>query len=86
MLVFNITYGLVHATPKFFKVYYKIETQIKDGDPECFFSLSHTCGKMKNIFLYFFTKLKTYHLLILFAKHDATDIADLKSMQSVCHI
>ena len=23
-----------------------------------FFSLSHTCGKMKNIFLYFFTKLK----------------------------
>ena len=37
MLVFNITYGLVHATPNFFKVYYKIETQIKDGDPECFF-------------------------------------------------
>ena len=37
MLVFNITHGLMHATPKFSKVYYKIETQIKDGDPECFF-------------------------------------------------
>ena len=26
------------------------------------FSLCHTCDKTKNIFLYFFTKLKTYHL------------------------
>ena len=26
------------------------------------FTLSHTCDKMKNIFLYFFTKCKTYHL------------------------
>ena len=26
------------------------------------FTLSHTCDKMKNIFLYFFTKDKTYHL------------------------
>ena len=26
------------------------------------FSLSHACHKTKNIFLYFFTELKTYHL------------------------
>ena len=26
------------------------------------FSLSHALDKMKNIFLYFFTELKTYHL------------------------
>ena len=26
------------------------------------FSLSHACDRMKNIFLYFFTELKTYHL------------------------
>ena len=37
MLVFDITHGLMHVTPKFSNVYYKIETQIKDGDPECFF-------------------------------------------------
>ena len=27
-----------------------------------FFSLSHTCDIKKNIFLYFFTEHKTYHL------------------------
>ena len=26
------------------------------------FSLSHACDKKKNIFLYFFTELKTYYL------------------------
>ena len=38
------------------------------GDSE-FFSLSHARDKTKNIFLYFFTELKTYHLwLIIFTK------------------
>ena len=27
-----------------------------------YFSLSHTCDKTKNVFLYFFIKFKTYHL------------------------
>ena len=27
-----------------------------------FFSLSHACDKTKNIFLYFFSELKPYHL------------------------
>ena len=31
------------------------------GDSEIF-SLFHACHKTKNIFLYFFTELKTYHL------------------------
>ena len=38
------------------------------GDSE-FFSLSHARDKTKNIFLYFFTELKTYYLwLIIFTK------------------
>ena len=32
------------------------------------FSLCHTCDKTKNIFLYFFTELKTYHLSNFYLK------------------
>ena len=39
--------------------------------------------KTKNIFLYFFTELKTYHLFYSIYKHDAIDIADPSSMQDV---
>ena len=41
--------------------------------------------KTKNIFLYFFTELKTYHLFNSIYKHDAIDIADPSSMQDACH-
>ena len=32
-------------------------------------SLSHACDKTRNIFLYFFTKLKTYYLSYSICKH-----------------
>ena len=35
-----------------------------------FFSLSHACDKMKNIFLYCFTKLKIYHLSYFYKKQN----------------
>ena len=41
---------------------------------------------MKNIFLYFFTKLKTYHFSYSIYKHDAMDIADPRSLQDMCHM
>ena len=41
---------------------------------------------MKNIFLYFFTKLQTYHLSYSIYKHDAMDIADPSSLQDMCHM
>ena len=50
------------------------------------FSLSHARDKTKNIFLYFFTELKTYHLSYSIYKHDAIDIADPSSMQDACHM
>ena len=34
---------------------------------------------MKNILLYFFTELKTYHLCYSIYKHDAINIADPSS-------
>ena len=40
----------------------------------------------ENIFLYFFTELKTYHLSYPIYKHDAIDIADLSSMQDGLHM
>ena len=42
--------------------------------------------KANNIFLYFFTELKTYHLSYSIYKHDAIDIADLSSMKDACHM
>ena len=45
------------------------------GDSE-FFSLSYAHDKAKNIFLYFFTKLKTDHLSYSIYKHNTIDIAD----------
>ena len=36
--------------------------------------------------LYFFTKLKTYHLSYSIYKHDAMDIADSSSLQDMCHM
>ena len=41
---------------------------------------------MKNILLYFFTELKTYHLSYSIYKHDAINIADPNSMQDMCHM
>ena len=49
-------------------------------------TLSHTHDKTKNIFLYFFTKLKTCHLSYSIYKHDTINIADPCSMQDACQI
>ena len=49
-------------------------------------SLSHAQDKSKNIFHYFFTKLKADHLSYSIYKHDAINIADLRRMQNACHI
>ena len=43
------------------------------------FSLSHTSEKTKQIFFYFFTKLKTSHLAYSIFKHNAIDKADPSS-------
>ena len=50
------------------------------------FSLSHCHDKVKNILLYFFTELKTYHLCYFIYKNDAINIADPNSMQDMCHM
>ena len=51
------------------------------------FSLSHAREKTKNIYLCFFTELKTYHLsYFLICKHYAIDIDDPSSMQDACHM
>ena len=39
-----------------------------------------------NIFLYFFTELRTYHFPYSIYKHAAIDITDPSSMQDVCHM
>ena len=54
------------------------------GDSECF-SLSYAHDKAKNIFLYFFTKLKTNHLSYSIYKHNTIEIADPRSMQGKLH-
>ena len=54
------------------------------GDSE-FFSLSYAHDKAKNIFLYFFTKLKTDHLSYSIYKHNTIDIADPRSTQGEPH-
>ena len=53
-----------------------------------FSSLTHTCDKTKNIFLHFFTKLKTYRLFYYSSiyKLDTIDIADPSSMLEACHM
>ena len=53
-----------------------------------FSSLTHTCDKTKNIFLHFFTKLKTYRLFYYSSiyKLDTIDIADPCSMLEACHM
>ena len=50
------------------------------------FSFSLARDKKKNIFLYFFTELKTYHLSYSNYKHDAIDVANPSSMQDACHM
>ena len=49
---------------------------------------THAHDKMKkNIFLYFFNELKTYHLsLISIYKLYTINIADPSSMQDACHM
>ena len=51
------------------------------------FSLYHARDKTKNIFLYLFTELKTYHLSYSIYKHDAinVDLADPSIMQDECY-
>ena len=39
-----------------------------------------------NIFPYFFTELKTYHLPYSINEHAAIDITDPSSVQDACHI
>ena len=39
-----------------------------------------------NIFLYFFTELRTYHFPYSIYKYAAIDITDPSSMQDVCHM
>ena len=55
------------------------------------FFASHARDKTKNIFLYFLTELKTYHISYSIYKHDAIYIADpnsirhkLRSLRSLC--
>ena len=48
--------------------------------------MSHGRDKTKKISLYFFTKLKTYHLSDSIYKHYAIDVADPSSMQDACHM
>ena len=48
--------------------------------------LSHARDMTKNIFLCFFTELKTYHLSYCIHKHDAIDIADPSCMQGASHM
>ena len=51
------------------------------------FSLSHARDKTKNIFLFFFTELKTYHLSYFsICKHYTIDIADPSSTQDACYM
>ena len=50
------------------------------------FSFSHARDKKKNIFLYFFTELKTYHISYSDYKHDAIDVANPSSMQDASHM
>ena len=45
----------------------------------------HAHDKTKNIFHYFFTELKPYHLSYSNYKYEAIDIANPSSMQDVCH-
>ena len=64
---------------------YKIEKEKKSGLAWGLrnFSMSHALDKTKDIFLYFFTEVKTSICLILFTKfsqHDAIDIVGLSSM------
>ena len=50
------------------------------------FSLSYTRDKMKNIFLYFFTEFKTYHLSFIFFIHIYKHDAMQDTMQDACHM
>ena len=72
------------------EVYYEVyKTSVLKFDSSCglrIFSLSHARDKTKNIFLYFFTAFKTYHLSYSVYKRDAIDIADPSSMQDACHM
>ena len=54
------------------------------GESE-FFSSSHA-RRNENIFLYFFTELRTYHLSYSINKRDAINVADPGSMQDACHV
>ena len=51
-----------------------------------FSSLTHTCDKTKNIFLHFFTDLKTNRLFYSIYKLDTIDITDPSSMLEACHM
>ena len=61
-----------------------IEPRTSNTEPELF-PLSSTRYQTNNIFLYFFTELKTYYLsYISIYKYHAIDIADPSSMQDAC--
>ena len=50
------------------------------------YSFSLARDKKKNIFLYFFTELKTYHISYSNYKHDTIDVTNPSSMQDACHV
>ena len=52
----------------------------------CSTTKSHARDMTKNIFLCFFTELKTYHLSYCIHKHEAIDIADPSCMQGASHM
>ena len=56
--------------------YYRHESQTTSH-----FFASHARDKTKNIFLYFFTELKTYHISYSIYKHAAIYIADPNSIR-----
>ena len=72
-----------------YEFFYKVHMtsvwgSIPHGDSE-FFPCPTLVTRCKNIFLYFFTKLNTYHFSYFIYKHGSIDIADPSSIQDACH-
>ena len=73
-----------------YEFFYKVHMtsvwgSIPHGNSE-FFLCPTSVTRRKNILLYFFTKLNTYHISYFINKHGAIDIADPSSIQDACHM
>ena len=71
-----------------YEFFYKVHLtsvwgSIPHGNSE-FFPCPTLVTRCKNIFLYFFTELNTYHLSYYIHKYGAIDIADPSSIQDAC--